>query len=80
MSGARVPYAPTRAGGQQLAVEFVRSGFQCYMAGDVATFPEAMARGLVRTGHAAPVNVRTDGPLPEGGRLAMRYPVEVVTK
>jgi hypothetical protein len=62
-------------GGVMLAVRFTRP-FQVYMPGDVASFPEAMARQIVAGGAATRVNIGR-GPAPEGGRYAFRYPVDL---
>lgn len=62
------------SGGPTYAVRFVRT-FQSYYPGDVATFPQDMARRLVAARRAEPVNVIPDGPVPEGGIFAMRYPI-----
>lgn len=61
-------------GGPTFAIRFTRI-FQNYYPGDVATFPQHMARQLVAARRAEPVDVIADGPVPENGRFAMRYPV-----
>lgn len=63
------------AGGPTLAVRFTR-GWQNYMAGDVATFPEAMARQLVDAGRAQRVNIARGEP-PPGAELVFRTTAKV---
>jgi hypothetical protein len=63
-----------REAGVAYAVRFVRT-FQMYMAGDVATFPAAIARRLVAAGRAERVNLMEDDdehPAPEDAEWALR--------
>lgn len=66
---------PRRSGGDTLSVRFLRT-WQTYMAGDVATFPEHMARGLVARRVAEPVNWAKPGETPpdDDWRWGLRPP------
>ncbi|HSR78752.1 MAG TPA: hypothetical protein VLN57_19410 [Xanthobacteraceae bacterium] len=72
------PQPPRVSGGPTFAVRFIRP-WHSYYPGDCATFPARDARSLVARRYAERINM-PDGPPPEGGQFALRYPTAQVNK
>ena len=70
---------PRTSGGPTFAVRFIRP-WHHYYPGDCATFPQHYARQLVARRYAERITLMPEGPLPEGGQFAMRYPTGQVNK